>query len=206
MRKLIIQMILLCSATLAAANEPVLGGPCQGCEFVFQDMPSEISSMARLVSIEAEGEQMIVSGFVYSKNGTIAPDVIVYAYQTDSNGVYPEGTNFHGSLKAWARTDSSGQFIFHTIRPGAYPDRPEPEHIHLHVIEKNLGTYFIDSIEFSDDPLLTNELRAKRKCRGGCGIVTPVKNENGNWEAVRNIKLGEGIVDYEQLSSIEYPW
>ncbi len=198
MRKIILQTMLLCSATIVNAEEPILGGPCQGCEFVFQDMPKEILPTAILVPSNTVGEPMIVSGTVYNNDGTVAPDIIIYAYQTNSKGVYPKGENFHGSLKAWARTDMSGKFVFNTIRPGAYPDRPEPEHIHLHVIEENKGTYFIDSVEFTDDPLLTDEVRANRKCRGGCGIVTPTKNSDGVWEAVRNIKLGKGITDYKQ--------
>ena len=77
MRKIILQTLLLCSATIVNAEEPILGGPCQGCEFVFQDMPKEILPTAILVPSNTVGEPMIVSGTVYNNDGTVAPDIII---------------------------------------------------------------------------------------------------------------------------------
>jgi hypothetical protein len=180
----------------AFSNEPVIGGPCQGCEFVFQDIPSQIPPNARIAALDEEGEPMIVSGTVFNKDGTIAEGVVIYAYQTNNKGNYPKGDTFHGRLRAWAKTNSDGRYVFETIRPVAYPNREEPEHIHLHVIEKNRGTYYIDSIEFTDDILLTNDLKKARKSRGGNGVVTPVKNKLGQWLVTRDVDLGTGIPNY----------
>ena len=59
MRKIILRTMLLCSATIVNAEEPILGGPCQGCEFVFQDMPKEILPTAILVPSNTVGSLMI---------------------------------------------------------------------------------------------------------------------------------------------------
>jgi len=48
---------------------------------------------------------------------------------------------------------------------------------------------WIDSIEFEDDRLLTLAQRARREGRGGSGIVTPRRDENGVWHAMRDIVL-----------------
>lgn len=98
-------------------------------------------------------------------------------------------------VRGWARNDRSGQYSFKTIRPQAYPGRDIPQHIHMHVIEPNLGTYYIDDVTFKDDPLLTTEHRRETGCRGGCGEVTPKRNKQGIWQVKRDIYLGLSIND-----------
>ena len=93
-------------------------------------------------------------------------------------------------------TNQSGEYSFRTVRPKAYPKRDTPQHIHLHVIEPNKGTYYIDDITFDDDPLLSQEYREKANCRGGCGISTPEKDTDGEWKVSRFIVLGRNIPNY----------
>ncbi|WP_206483313.1 hypothetical protein [Thalassotalea sp. G2M2-11] len=178
------------------ANEPVIGGPCQGCELVFVGMPKQLSTESTIGPANEKGEKMTVNGKVYQLNGMPAKGIVVYAYQTNAEGFYPKSTTKHGGLRGWALTDNKGRYSFSTVRPAAYPKRGIPQHIHLHVIEPNKGTYYIDDVTFNDDPLLTQQYKQSRPCRAGCGFSTPEKNTQGVWTVNRDIFLGKGIPDY----------
>ena len=103
----------------------------------------------------------------------------------------------HGRLRGWARTDASGRYAFDTIRPGAYPDGDEPQHIHLHVIEPGRCTYYIGDVLFDDDPRLTTQARvAEEHARGGSGVVHPVGSARNGWNATRDITLGSNVPGY----------
>jgi protocatechuate 3,4-dioxygenase beta subunit len=188
----------------ATEHEPVVGGPCEGCEAVFQGLPEDLSSVARIAPRDEPGEPMRIEGRVTRADGAPAAGVIVYAYHTDIHGVYPRDERLrgqaayrHGTLRGWARTDDEGRYRFDTVRPGAYPDSDTPQHVHMHVIEPGLCTYYIDSIVFDDDPRLTADMRSQYDSgRGGPGLVTPRRDEDGTWRVERDIVLGEGIPGY----------
>jgi protocatechuate 3,4-dioxygenase beta subunit len=129
--------------------------------------------------------------------------VIVYAYQTDRSGNYPASPALrgfaarHGRLRGWARTDAAGRYTFETIRPGAYPGRKVPQHIHLHVIEPGRCTYYLGDVLFDDDPLLTPALRARESdAHGGNGIVVAKGDAKVGWRVTRDITLGRNVADY----------
>lgn len=184
-------------------REPVVGLPCEGCEAVFEGMPRTLRSQARIAAQGTPGQAMTVTGRVHGRDGRPRAGVVVYAYQTDAGGAYPRpktshgpASDRHGALRGWAVTDAEGRYRFETIRPGSYPSRDMPEHIHLHVIERGCATYYIDDLMFTDDPLATPALlRAHRAGRGGNGLVTPSRVD-GRWQAVRDIRLGEKIPGY----------
>lgn len=177
---------------MVGAREPVIGGPCQGCEFVFDDLPENLAALARIAPAGEPGAPMVIEGVVTTAGGAVARDVIVYAYHTDAQGIYPPGRNAHGRLRGWARTDAQGRYRFDTIRPGHYPGRDVAEHVHMHVIEPGVGTYYLENLEFEDDPLQSG--RAGHQ-RGGRGLMRPSRR-NGVWHARRDIVLGRNIPDY----------
>ena len=133
--------------------------------------------------------------------GSPAEGIIVYAYQTDASGVYPELADppgpwaaRHGRLRAWSRTDAQGRYRFETVRPGNYPGRDAPQHIHTHIIEPGCCTYWIDDVVFTDDRYLTPLMRGEVvHGRGGRGVATPVRDGDGVWQVRRDIRLGEGV-------------
>ena len=177
---------------------PVIGGPCQGCEFVFQGLPPALTSLARIAPPEEPGEPLVLEGRVGHPDGSPAPGIIVYAYHTDRRGVYPRDRTFHGRLRGWVRTDEKGHYRFETIRPAGYPDGAECAHIHMHVIEPGVGTYFIDNVVFADDPDLPQRLREpSADGRGGPGLTYP-KKRDGVWFIQREITLGKGIPGYSR--------
>jgi len=186
---------LAATRTWAAAHEPILGGPCEGCEWVFDDLPTALTSRARIAPQSEAGAPISFEGIVSSR-GKPAAGIVVYAYHTNAAGLYPPAGNRHGTLRGWTRTDADGRYRFDTIRPGAYPGRQVPEHVHMHVIEPGVGTYFIQNLEFLDDPLQTEK---PREGRGGNGLVMPERLEGG-WFARRDIALGRNISGHPRPS------
>jgi protocatechuate 3,4-dioxygenase beta subunit len=183
---------MLTSGAIAAPRESVIGGPCEGCEWVFDGQPDSLRSLARISPADEPGAPMTIVGTVMTARQVPAPGVIVYAYHTDRTGIYPQAANRHGTLRGWTRTDAQGNYRFDTIRPGAYPSRDVPEHVHMHVIEPGVGTYYIENLEFQDDPLNS---KRDREDRGGDGFVLPVRKE-GIWQARWDIVLGRNIPGY----------
>lgn len=203
--------VLLAVATLSAfsllamdAREPVIGGPCEECEAVYVGMPAQIPSIARIAPLDEPGTNLRIEGTVRDQSGHPKAGVIVYAYHTNAKGRYPadketKGTSAqrHGRLRGWARSDSSGRYVFETIRPGGYPFSRDPEHIHMHVIEPGRCTYYIDDILFADDSRLTPEkITRMSRGRGGAGIAKPTPIESGGLLVRRDIILGAKIPDY----------
>lgn len=194
----LLTLLLLLSPAPSRAAEPVVGGPCEGCEHVFNGLPTELGAQGRIALATEPGTPLIVEGVVRTLTGEPAAGIVVYAYQTDQGGLYPTSTTRHGRLRGWVRTGPDGKYRFDTIRPGAYPRDTIPEHIHMHVIEPGKATYYIDDIHFDDDPLLVgaHRRRAESSKRGGNGLVKPTKDAQGTWRVQRDITLGLDIPRY----------
>lgn len=187
----------------ADGREPIVGGPCEGCEAVFEGLPEELGPRARIAPADELGEPMRIEGTVRDRDGEPAAGVIVYAYHTDAHGIYPKDESLrgqaayrHGRLRAWVETNEEGRYRFDTIRPASYPSTTVPAHVHLHVLEPGCCTYWIDSIHFLDDPYLGDRERAGQGGRGGSGLVTPERGEDGAWEVRRDVVLGENVPGY----------
>jgi protocatechuate 3,4-dioxygenase beta subunit len=195
-------VLLSCTGRAAERErEPVVGLPCEGCEAVFVGLPDSIAWSARIAPGNEPGDAMRIDGIVRDKAGRPAGNVIVYAYHTDNKGIYPTDTRFHvrhGRLRGWARTGVDGRYRFDTIRPAGYPNTDIAQHVHMHIIEVGRCTYYIDDIQFDDDPRLTTTARGYNSGRGGGGVVKPVKDATGTWLVTRDIVLGEKISDYPE--------
>ena len=140
----------------------IIGGGCDGCELMYVDMPKNIQSIDTSVAWNDKGQKLLVTGKVLKRDGTTpAPNVIVYYWQTDTNGYYADGkgtSKRHGRIRGWVQSDAEGNYAIYTVRPAPYPNRDIPAHIHLSIKEPDIDTeYYTDSLEFDDDPLLTAE-------------------------------------------------
>lgn len=186
------------STAQAVDRVPVVGGPCEGCEAVFVGMPDSLTWRTRIAPEDEPGEPLVLRGTVRGPDGEPAPGVVVYAYHTNARGAYPPDDDhtgharLHGELRAWVRTDERGRYRFETIRPGSYPGRDTPAHVHLHVVEPGCCTYWIESVRFLDDPLLPEDAEVPGRDRGGSGLVEPSR-EDGTWIAERDIRLRAGL-------------
>lgn len=186
-----------------AQSRKTVGGGCEGCEAIFEFGEKPLTSIDTLPGFDISEPKLKLTGTVFQSDGkTPAKDVILYVYHTDRTGIYPKRgdesgwARRHGYLRGWIKTDQSGRYTFYTFRPAAYPDRTEPEHIHLTVKEPDRNEYYLDDFVFKDDPMLTQQKRKLLSNRGGSGIGNP-KLENGILTFRRDLILGLNIPNYE---------
>jgi protocatechuate 3,4-dioxygenase, beta subunit len=181
----------------------VVGGSCEGCEAVNEYGSRILSSSDTLPDFNEQGPKLEVSGTIYRKDGkTTAGNVVMYVYHTNQAGIYPTRgdekgwAKRNGYIRGWIRTNADGKYKFYTLRPGAYPGRQNPEHIHVLIKEEGLTSYYIDEFLFDDDPILTNETRQRQENRGGSGIVKVTRRGDGTQLVKRDIILGKNIPGY----------
>jgi protocatechuate 3,4-dioxygenase, beta subunit len=169
---------------------------CEGCDAVFEKPPVAFEALSMIAAPEEPGERLVLSGFVLKPDGTRpAEGVIVYLQQTNAAGLYANGSQVsersrrHGRLRGWAKTGADGRFTFLKIKPGPYPDRTLPAHIHLFVGEPGRRPYYVDDVVFDGEFGVTPAYRSAQELRGGSGFVRLQSSEDGTLLAVRNIIL-----------------
>ena len=186
-------------------NNPLVGGPCEGCEAVFESpVPFEkLSWIDTLPDFNEPGPKMMIQGIIYQADGkTPAKDVVLYIYHTDQHGKYSNRNNEkgwadrHGYIRGWMKTNKKGQYKFYTLMPASYPNSTAVKHIHPTIKEPSKNEYYIDEFIFDTDPFLTPERRTQsQELRGGDGLIK-LKNEKGILIGERNIYLGKNIPGY----------
>lgn len=176
---------------------------------VFYAMPPALSTIDTSPAWDLSAPRLLLTGTVYQIDGrTPAPDVLLYYYHTDPAGKYSQQPGHprnmpanqlgqtHGYIRGWVKTDETGRYQIYTTRPGAYPGRDEPAHIHLYVQEpEKSGPYYIDDYVFDDDPLLNKAKRQAMENRGGSGVLRLVK-QGRLLVGERNLILGLNIPDH----------
>lgn len=169
---------------------------CEGCEAAWEREPSTLVPSIQLAGEKEPGERLLLQGIVFKPDGrTPAPNVVIYLHQTNAVGRYANGSNEsdwsrrHGRLRGWLRTGPDGRYEVRTVKPGQYPDRPDPAHIHLTVLEQGKDPYWIDDVVFEREPGVDEQYRAKREQRGGPGIVRLQPAPDGGWLVMRDIIL-----------------
>ena len=202
---LLLSIFTLSCQSQNSNEERVVGGPCEGCEALLEYGETQLTEVDTLPEFKTTEPKLKIEGKVYKDDGkTPASDIIIYIYHTNRAGIYPTTgdekgwAKRHGYIQGWVKTDKSGKYEIYTFRPGAYPNRNTPEHIHLTVKEPDTNPYYIDDIMFEDDPKLTENFIKERPNRAGSGIVQPIM-ENGMLVVRRNIYLGRNIPDYNQF-------
>ena len=180
-----------------------VGGPCETCELMYEGMPDNINNTDTSAAWGSHGQRLVVTGTVYKQDKkTPAPGIILYYWQTDTEGVYADKDGLdpkvrrHGYLRGWVKTDAQGTYSIYTVRPGSYPNSKNPQHIHMLVKEAHLpNEYYIDDVHFEDDPLLTEQIKQQLENKGASGVVKPTKT-NGVQHVRRDIILGLNVTDY----------
>ncbi len=192
-------------ANNTTADELLVGGPFENKELLYVGMPERLHAVDTSAAWNMPGQRLLITGTMYQNDAkTPAPDVILYYYQTNTDGVYapneqlhPEARR-HGALRGWVKTDENGHYAIYTLRPGAYPNAREPAHIHPTIKEpNNRSQYYLDAFVFDDDPLLTTKKRQALANRGGSGVLRLL--QKGDLQiAEHDIILGLNIPDYPQ--------
>ena len=209
---LIITFLVFSNAISQIRNESnvrLAGGPCEGCEAIFEYGDKELSSTDTLPDFNEKGQKIKVTGTIYQNDGkTPAVGVILYIYHTDQDGIYATKggeTGWgkrHGYIRGWTKTDKDGKYTFYTLKPGAYPSRSSPAHIHPIILEPNGKYYWLGSYHFEGDPLLTDKDKSSDSPRGGSSGLLSLRKEGNLWIGERDFILGKNIPDYEKDSLI----
>jgi protocatechuate 3,4-dioxygenase beta subunit len=118
---------------------------------------------------EPIGERTIVHGRLLDENGRGVPHALVEVWQANAGGRYrhkndtylaPIDENFGGCGRVI--TDADGNYVFRTIKPGAYPFRNfvnswRPAHIHFSVFGSGFAQRLITQMYFEGDPLIPKD-------------------------------------------------
>ncbi len=173
---LLILIVLLsaCGNSQDSKSNRLVGGPCEGCEAIFDYGNKKLSPIDTLQGFNEKGQKIKVTGTIYQNDGkSPAKGIILYLYHTDQNGIYDnkyEESNWskqHGYIRGWVKTDADGKYTFYTLKPGVYPSRTTPAHIHPTILEPNGKYYWIGAYHFEGDPLLTESEISPESPRGG---------------------------------------
>jgi protocatechuate 3,4-dioxygenase beta subunit len=186
-------------------NKPrLVGEPCEGCEAVFQYGDRKLSPVDTLPDFNDDGPRIKVTGAIYQSDGkTPAEGVILYIYHTDQNGIYATrggetgwGSR-HGYIRGWVKTGKDGKYTFYTLKPGTYPSRSTPAHIHPIILESDGKYYWIGSYHFAGDPLLGEKEKSPESPRGGSSGLLVLRKEGDLWVGERDIILGKNVPGYD---------
>jgi protocatechuate 3,4-dioxygenase, beta subunit len=153
------QPLVLLKQSLSELTGPVFG------DFELGEFDHDLTKNA-IKNAEPIGERIVVHGTVFNENGQPVPHTLIEIWQANSAGRYvhkidqhdaPLDPNFLGAGRC--RTDSSGNYKFYTIKPGAYPwgNHPNawrPNHIHFSLFGANITNRLVTQMYFPGDPLL----------------------------------------------------
>lgn len=161
------------------------------------DIPASAPASVRLSPAGERGTPLLLRGRVLDGEGRGVPGVLLYLYHANADGRYPKrpglcgAARIQGYLRGYVQTDAAGRYEVRTIRPGAYPVRDTPEHLHVTVFtrrpHRTEHAAYIDDVMFDDDPILDARWRARQELRGGSGIVTPRRGQGDTIVVVRDI-------------------
>ena len=188
-------------------NQPgthLAGGPCEGCEAIFEYGSRALASVDTLPDFNNQGLKIKVTGTIYQNDGTTpAPGVILYVYHTGQDGKYAikgdeEGwARRHGYLRGWLETDREGHYSFYTLKPGIYPNGSSPAHIHPTILEPDGKYYWLGSYHFAGDSLLTDKEISPVSPRGGSSGILKLQQVGDLWVGTRDFVLGKNIPGYK---------
>jgi protocatechuate 3,4-dioxygenase beta subunit len=154
--------------------------------------PGTLGPVGRIAPVGEPGTPLVIRGRVYRTDGrTAAPDIVVFAYHTDRDGLYapPSEPAHTWRLKGWARTGSDGRCEFQTIRPGAYPGRTVPAHVHFSIQGPSLPRRFTPELRFEDDPMVTADEKRASARQGMFGSVRPIQSAPDGQVVEFNIRI-----------------
>lgn len=154
----------------------------------FINAPKQLSHIISIADRTEPGERLHLTGIARKADGrTPVSGLVIYAYHTNTNGIYPKKGNevgihtWHGYLHSWGKTNERGEFEIRSIRPAQYPSNNTPAHIHLVVKEPGGAMYYVKDIMFSDDPLVRDTREE--------GVVEIKKSAAGIWKGAVAVRL-----------------
>jgi len=163
------------------------GAPCGSCH-----EPEKLSWKTVVPPANEPGEPLVITGKVFRSDGkTPAEGMVLWVYHTDRTGYYnAQDDASHPRLNGWMKIGADGKYEFRTIRPGAYPHRTTPAHIHAHVYGPGFSERSIEDYWFKDDPRINEKELKQQADNGGHPVIVDVKRgSDGVWRGERDIVL-----------------
>ena len=191
------------SQTWNDSNAKLVGGPCEGCEAIFEYGNKILNNVDTLPDFNKSEIKLKVMGTIYQADGrTPASGIILYVYQTDQHGIYATKggeagwAKRHGYIRGWIKTGEDGKYTFYTLKPGSYPSRTTPAHIHPTILEPNGQYYWLGAYHFTGDEFLTEKEISPNLPRGGSSGLLELKKEGNLLVGKRDFILGKNIANY----------
>jgi protocatechuate 3,4-dioxygenase beta subunit len=128
-----------------------------------RERPKALTSTSRIAPVTEPGVPLVIHGRAVGQDRqTPVAGAVIFGYHTDREGLYDRAAAGPHSwrLKGWVRTAADGRFELTSIRPGAYPGRGVPQHVHLNIFLPDGQRYWADELRFADDPLVPPSERA----------------------------------------------
>lgn len=161
-------------------------GPDANIACCFVDMPEIINERMKIAGENEPGKRMIIEGQIFKENEkTPFPGILIYAYHTDSEGIYSKKGNergiqkWHGHLHGWCKTNEEGRYEIQSIRPSRYPTNFAPAHIHLAIKKPDGEMIYLNDFVFSDDSLVNDEYRSRLSSPGDEGVIDLKDDRSG---------------------------
>ena len=177
-------------------NDPDAPGIC-----MFMYMPQPKNHIMDIKVPEEEQNLTITGKVLNAKTNEPYAGILLYAYHTDEKGIYSKSgresgvRKIHGLHHGWCKTDAEGNYEICTRKPGTYPSRDTPAHIHLWVKLNEDNIFYTNDFVFDGDPLiddnylknLDNKNNPKKKDDG----IVELKKEDGKYIGERDILIVE---------------
>jgi protocatechuate 3,4-dioxygenase beta subunit len=188
MRAIVASVFLIGIAALASASDD--GGPVYPDDKDVGGGARDAPWSATIADASEPGERLILTGTVFGGDGKPREGVTVYAYHTDANGLYRKKPWGRPRLRGWARTDADAKYEFHTIKPGPYPLRRNPAHIHMTIAVPNQVEWWMPELRFTGDSFLDAGEVEREARQGTFASIRPLERQaNGTLRCVRDIRL-----------------
>src|SRR5688572_19288723 len=161
---------------------------------------SQRSSAIEIATPQEPGTRIHLSGTIFDPHGKPLPGVKMFLYHTDATGYYSRPVNDprQARLRGTLWTNASGQYSFHTIKPGHYGDVTSPPamHIHVHLQPPDLPEHSVPSFYFEDDPRLRIEDVNRHRSLGRLSnIVNLSSGDSGVLKAVRDFRIDPALAE-----------
>lgn len=167
-----------------------------------RDARGTAPSHATLAAAGPGRRALVVTGTVFAPDGeTPAPGVTLYVYQTDETGRYAERGAKAPGIRGWLTTDAEGRYEYRTFRPASYPGGSTPAHVHVQLWGNGYWPQWGTSLEFADDPLLSERERSRSEEAGRFAwVCAPTVDTDGSQRCRHDLRLSNEMGEFEEVT------